>query len=77
MDLLIVLATSLIFYFIGRYSQQPLDTEALLKKAKRLLRPKGGVIINYPTAEEQIYSGSEREKIDIAQTKLMKEAGIV
>lgn len=39
-------------------------------------KPKG-VIIDYPTAEEQEYRGSEQEKIDKAQEKLMREAGIV
>lgn len=39
-------------------------------------RPKG-IIIDYPTAEEQEYRGSEQEKIDMEQEKLMRNAGIV
>jgi len=78
MDQLIILATAIIFYFIGRYSRHPLDTEALLKKAKQLIhRPKGGMVINYPTAAEIEYEKSGEKEVDEAREKAFKEAGIV
>jgi len=77
MDKLVVLLTAIIFYFIGRHSMGSSEIENAIKKAKKALHKNKGQIINYPTNEEIEYSGSEQEKIDQQQTKLIKEAGII
>ena len=77
LDTLVILLTALIFYFLGRYSMGRSEIENSIKKAKKILKPNKGMIIDYPSAEEISYEGSERQKIDKQQTELINKAGIV
>ena len=74
---LIVLISAICFYFIGRHSMGSSEIENAITKAKKVLHKNKGQVIDYPTADEISYGGSERQKIDEQQTKLIKEAGIV
>lgn len=75
---ILILFTALIFYFIGYYAGAYHDVYVDAKKVfRKRLSSKKGSLINYITPEEKEYRGSEREKIDKEQTKLIKEAGIV
>jgi hypothetical protein len=73
---LLLLFSAIIFFFIGRYSMGSSEIENAIKKTKRMLSKNKGMVIDYPSAEEIEYQGSEREKIDRQQTELIKNAGI-
>ena len=77
LDQILLLLASIIFFFIGRYSMGSSEIVNSIKKAKKILKPSKGMIIDYPSAEEISYEGSERQKIDKQQTELIKKAGIV
>lgn len=74
----LLVITAFLFFLLGYHSGHYSESaKELIKKTKRMVNKPKGVIIDYPTAEEQEYRGSEQEKIDKAQEKLMREAGIV
>lgn len=74
----LLVITAFLFFLLGYHSGHYTESaKELIKKTKRMVNKPKGVIIDYPTAEEQEYRGSEQEKIDKAQEKLMREAGIV
>jgi len=77
MDQLIILLTAVIFYFIGYFSGRYYELKTVGKKIKRILNKPVGGVIDYPTAEQVAYNGSEREKIDKQQEILMRNAGII
>lgn len=72
-----IFLTALTFFFIGRYSMGSSEIINAINKAKKTLHKNKGQVIDYPTAEELSYEGSERQKIDKQQEKLIKEAGII
>lgn len=75
---LLLVLTALLFFVLGYHAGHYTDSaKDLIKKTKRIINRPKGIIIDYPTAEEQEYRGSEQEKIDMEQEKLMRNAGIV
>ncbi len=72
------LFVSLIFYFLGRMSGQE---QEVIKKTKKQLKSvfnKNYVgAIDYPSAKQQTYEGSEQEKIDKQMVQMQREKGII
>lgn len=74
---ILILLTALLFYFVGYYAGRYHDVTVDMYKARRKLFPKKGGVINYITPDQAAYRGSEQEKIDKQQEKLLKESGII
>ena len=71
---ILILITGLIFYALGRFSGREVETVKDLKKAvKKKLNPPHAGPIDYATPEQVEYDGSEQEKIDEVQGKLIRE----
>lgn len=77
MNQIIILISCIVFYFIGYYSGRYNEVKQLAKNAKRKLYPTKGTVINYITPEQEKYNGTEQEKIDAQQAKLINESGII
>jgi len=71
---ILILLTALIFYALGYFAGHYGDIK--ISAIKRKLMPKKGAVIDYITPEKSEYYGSEREKIDQQQEKLLREAGL-
>ncbi len=75
MEFFSFLIVSLIFYTLGRFSQQEKQTyQKITKEIKKKFNPPPPAgPIEYPSVEDEKYYGSEEEAVDKAREKVFRE----